>query len=345
MFAINMVAVFQDFYGKICFFAFNVTFFVFLIGYLLVAFITGEGLKANFNTGDINHMFLCLIISLLGLYAGFDFLYKKNHSRNYTLIPSEPKEYILEIRMVSLLLFYFTIIFAYIVLFNRISFVMKYGYLSSYLYYQSNVPFFITKISDMNSMCFFVFLATLPSKKQTRFPVFMFFIYGSATILYGQRTQFAVTVLIIIVYYIMRHKNHKEEKWITFKLVIIILILAPLIVVFLSIYSVLRNNQVVTNFTFWGEFVEFFKTQGQSVYLIGYGKMLEQYFPATNINYTFGPIINFLKYNVITSLFIKYPVYNQNTVGMALYGNSFGQTITYMVMPGNYLRLFRRGNI
>jgi len=142
--------------------------------------------------------------------------------------------------------------------------------------------------------------------------------------------------------YCLFRNTTDEEKWVKKKHIIVLCIAAPISIVLLSLWNFWRSGMTAHYYGFWNEFINFFTTQGGSIKIIGYEKQLHNLLPDTNISYTFGPIINWYKYgfigNIISMLagqeFVKYA---GNTIGSALYGNNLGATITYLVMPNNYL--------
>ena len=121
-----------------------------------------------------------------------------------------------------------------------------------------------------------------------------------------------------------------------------ICIIAPIAIVLLSLYNFWRNGMSAHYYGFWNEFFNFFTTQGGSIRIIGYEKQFHNMLPETNVSYTFGPIINWYKYGFlgnIISFFTgqEFIAIEGSKIKMALYGNNLGATITYLVMPGNYL--------
>ncbi len=80
----------------------------------------------------------------------------------------------------------------------------------------------------------------------------------------------------------------------------------------------------------------FFNEMGGSIRVIGYGY---EYKAAFNpeINYTLSQITKIITDNRIFSGLFGTTIYSGQTIQNALYGNNYGGTLTYLVMPHNYL--------
>ena len=120
---------------------------------------------------------------------------------------------------------------------------------------------------------------------------------------------------------------------------IIFVILIPIIVVGLSTYNVTRNGNAIDNFNPFSSFGKFFIDQGGSVDIISYAQKYKGQLPNTNVNYTFGPFINYAKRGTIAKILRG----DKNETDLskedvALYGNNLGATISYLAMKNRYLR-------
>ena len=156
----------------------------------------------------------------------------------------------------------------------------------------------------------YIYLATLPSKRELKVPLFIFLITEIATILSGGRTKAVTVIIFIIAYFVYREmKNRKDNdikyEWMKKHYVKLIILLIPFVVSFLSVYNLIRSNIKVDNFSIKKEFIQFFDDQGESVKLIGYVKKYKTQLPKTNKTYLFGPIISYFKNGVIGKKIFK----------------------------------------
>jgi oligosaccharide repeat unit polymerase len=335
LFLWNIVYCFEDLKGRVLFFAFQITFFTFLLGKLTVRFFSGQTFLDGFSDSILRHIFLCLFLSMLSVFAGFSIFHGKKQSYS---TPSAPMQSDLGrfVRDISKVVLYATFAPYMAQIIEKIIFVRNSGYLSYYREFNSAIPFPIKKLGEMCIPALFLFLATMPSKKQCKIPLLLYFLAGVATLGYGQRNGFVLAAALILIYACLRDKIHNDGTvWVSKKMILCIILAMPFLLVFLSLLLYFRMNQMA-KFSFFSAITDFFDRQGITVTLLGYGIQYQNDFPAGKF-YLFGPIIDFLNNNVISQSLFHFPVYRSQTVDMALLGNSFGQTISYFVNPDQYL--------
>ncbi|WP_308576491.1 O-antigen polysaccharide polymerase Wzy family protein [uncultured Fusobacterium sp.] len=319
--------------------AFLISFFTFLLGRIIVNSFTGEKSliygsfiydgpsdERLFNTLGL------LLFSMITFGIGALCVPKTRFSIKFD---KEKKNRLLEKSCITM--FYITIIFSIIVSLERFIFVYRGGsYVNYYLFFSRILPSFIYKIAELNTPAFFSVLAFLPEKKKIK-PIVIFYLFNAFIILLsGQRNSFVRAILFSFCYILLRNKNDKKEHWLSktqFKLIIFIL---PIGIMCLQAWGVIRNGTSFNTTGIFEPIISFFRDQGTTSVVVYEGIELQNEFPI-GINYTFAPIINFLKNNQITRLFYHFPVYAQQTVDLALYGNNFGATLTYLYKPHNYL--------
>ncbi len=330
-------------YGNkmIIFSAFLVCFFTFVLGSWGVNFLIGEPWGTEFDRITIKHVLLCVYLSIASIFIGAmvgNIKSERNQSKvDFKIYQQENAKFEGAIRV----LLYITMIFSAIDIIDRVIFVMRHSYVGLYTGERTSMPYMVQKLSACSTFLFFSYLAILPDKKKAKKPIFLYLALHIFSILGGVRGD-GVKVAIMVFAYCLFRNTVDEEKWVTKKHIIMICIAAPVGIVLLSLYNFWRNGMSAHYYGFWNEFINFFTTQGGSIKIIAYEKQLHNLLPATNLSYTFGPIINWYKHgflgNVISIFtgqnFIKY---SGNTVGDAMYGNNLGATITYLVMPNNYL--------
>ena len=148
--------------------AFLISFFTFLLGKYTIYFFSGVDWQKDFSNVINVHIQICLYISLMGIFIGY---YITNNKRKKSFI-NKNKEYDIEIddniqpiRKASLILFFVTLIFKMIVIFNKIIFVRNHSYLALYTEYEPNLPLIIMKLSEINTFLIYIYLATLPTKR------------------------------------------------------------------------------------------------------------------------------------------------------------------------------------
>lgn len=337
IFIFNLLYSILNFQKRIVLFAFLVTFFTFLLSKISISLLSNEGFGLPFSEETVRHIFICLFISLLFLYFGYSYsniLILRKKDTNYINTKTSRDLYFL--RNVSKVIFYITYIPWLLPLMEKIIFVQKYGYAAYYLNYSQSIPFLLQKIGEMAIPSFFLFLATMPTKKEVRLPIILFLLYGIFTLGYGQRNQLVLIILILLIYSITRNSFYpKGEIWFGRSMYMLCIAIVPIFLLFLGFFAYWRQNLQMEFLAMFHIYIDFFNAQGSSVNIIGYGYEYNEIFPVGKI-YTFGPIIDFLRDNIFSKVIFSFETYRQNTEEIALYGNSFGQTITYLVMPWNF---------
>lgn len=331
----------HKFQKKIVLNIFLVSFYTFLLGRFLYLFYTEDIWYSPFSESTVKNTIVILIISLVAIIIGHYVSSKYIISlKEPTSTTDQKSNFLFAMQKVSKLVFILTYIPKLYSVVDVALFVQDYGYTERYLTYDG-VSGMLGKILILHTVAFYMYLSTNPSKKKSQNVIAAYLLYNFISLFGGARTGAVTAVLIVIYYYVYRNqksiKESTNEKWISKKIIVASIILAPASIFFLAFWGYYREGSMIENLTIVELFFGFFKSQGGSVNIISYSTDLISNLPSTNLSYTFGPIINFFKHNFITNLFIEFPNYTQHTVEAALYGNNYSQTITYMVMPHNYL--------
>lgn len=343
MLAHNLWYACEKFSERIIFFAFNCTFFTFLVGRLVIKTFTGYvdpwskspyGLDFQ-DDNIILSIFIILYLGLLFLYFGYRVV--KNKNLNFKKSKLYSFRRVESIAFVSKYLFYFTYIFNVLILRDKANFTDNNGYAELYASYSSSYPGWVEKLSQMCPTALFIYLGTLPSKRKSFFPLVLYVISGVLSLIVGQRNNFVLNLLIVLVYLCLRNITDKKQRWFGKKEIISCIVSFPVIVVILNAVSHIRFESSSAPKSFLDGISEFFYNQGVSVNLIGYAQTLDQQF-LVGKNYTFGRIIDFLNNNSITQSIFHVPKYNSQTLESALYGNSFADSVSYILSPSRYLK-------
>lgn len=334
----------KNYEEKIILLFFLISFFVFLIGSYTYEFFNDDYWWNQFSEITVRNTIIYLISALISIILGFRitvFLNRKvkftNHSNKKDHSIKRDSTFNKKIRSISKVVFYITLIPTTYLLFQEISFSRDIGYIESYLRNEGG-SVILNRLQYVNLISLYMYLSTMPTKKDSKLIILIYLIFSALTLLGGARGTAIVSLLIILFYCFYRNKYDRNltdgEVWIKKKSIFLMVILSPLVIIFLSFWGYYRVNETLVNIKLTDLFFTFFKDQGGSVNIISYAQELD--FPSSNISYTFGPIIYFLKYNIITQLFFDFPQYMPHTPDMALYGNNLAHTITYLVMPYNY---------
>lgn len=338
----NLLYSCEKFSERIIFFAFNGTFFTFLIARLVVKPLTGYYDKYNNNYYGLDFeneqvvlkIFISLFISLFFLFLGY-ILIKNNKKLKFKKIKNFGNSTVKNISFVSMILFYFTYIFNLLVLWDKARFTSNFGYTELYSSYTSSYPIWVNKLAEMCPSALFVFLGTLPTKRKSMLPLAFYLFLGIFSLVVGQRNNFVLNVLIVLIYFCLRNITDKNEKWFGKREIIFSIAALPVMIILLNAVSYFRTDSNGQHSLING-ISEFFYAQGVSVNLVGYAQTLVNQLPQGK-SYTFGRIIDFINNNTITQLFFNVPKYSPQSVESALYGNSFADSVSYILSPSRYL--------
>lgn len=317
---------------------FYLSFFAFLLGRPIAELITVRVNYHHFGNDILIHTSVCLYVSLVTLgLAEFIFDHSIQFQDKGKYIGSEYTDNrTVNIRKTSIIFFYVAYPFAMLIIAEKILFVRAMGYVAYYTDYTSRFPYIVTKIGDMAEIALFMFLATMPSKKECKIPLALYLIQAFASLFTGKRGRFVVPIIFIVTYLVIRNRiNTGEKKWFTKRMALIILACSPIAMVLLYVYSSVRVGNTMNSESFIDRLSGFLYGTGFSVNIINYEKSLEDVIPFRL--YSFGDTIDYLRENIIISRLFNIQLYKNYTVGKALNSYSFPHVITYYYSPNYYL--------
>lgn len=332
---------FSKYPENIPFFLFLVSFFTFLLGRMVVTnyFNYKEGynglLGTAFSNPDIVFKILILVfISLLFLSIGYiislPINFKKKAINNLNK----------EIRLISKYFFIFSFIFRILVLVEMIQTSSSVGYYESFSTFSSSLPSVFRLLSEMYDISLFIFLGTMPTKKESLPWISCYVLDGILSMLSGRRSYFLLNIFIIVIYYFYREydsRKKKGEKWINIRHFLIFIGSFPFLIIVLNIIGSFRGGNGYKSDGISASFLEFLYSQGISINVIGYTINFDKSLP--NRNYSFGPIIEFFVTKILSRFGnINTNLYSGQNIFRALEGNLFSHTISYFIMPDLYLR-------
>lgn len=321
-------------------FFFLCTFFLFLLSsYTLYEYFGWTENVIRFNHSIRNHIYLCLSISLIALLVGYNGIVNLNIKslKLNKKLDQGRDDMIFSIRFITLfflILFFIPNIYVSLV---QYQFISRYGYAETYLSNSVQVSYLISLTAYSFPIMYYVYLSTLPSKKGTIFPTILYIISSCLTLLSGQRATFVINILVLLIYYFFRNNESKDTKWISKRFLLFIFILSPVIAILLYLYGQIRFVNNLGDFSSLTDlFFNTLSSQGISISVIGYERIHENTIP--NKIYSLGGIIEFLKYNPLTSFISGAKPLLGQSQERAFNGNLFTHIISYLVLPYNYLR-------
>ena len=303
-FVMLMLRVSSDIYNNIFFFCFLICFFVFLLGGQILDRIY-DVYGYNFTDEIEFHADLVLFISLLGLSFGYYGLGKiKFKSKKKQLFSTTKNlQYINTVRKISKYYFFATYFLWMLIMTDIVLFVLQNGYSAYYLSYSSRVPAIIREFGYMAPVAMFIFLATMPSKKEVKLPIIMYGLYLLLSLGTGRRIYFMTGILIIFAYMMLRNRiNPGDEPWITNKHIVIIITIMPLLLIGMYLFEYVRSENYVGQSSDYTPVFGFFVRQGTSINVIKYARLFADRLN-TNAHYSLYNITRFLQNSWLNDLF------------------------------------------
>lgn len=297
----NIVVVLKNYIDNIVFIAFNFLIFLFLLSRPLLSFL----INYQWWYIDEESTWVALFIiglSLQSIYIGkllSDIVGTRATNTTNFLIN---KRLLMHIFIIFGLLRYAVEIDRYIVLKDS-------NYSELYTGYQLHFPAVVVSISHMFTYIFIFYLATLPNKKLTYSSIFYYFGTVVPGVLLGERSSLAILVVFTFIYIMIRSKINPEEGWFNkTRFISLGIILFILIFILSAIENIRSTNLDLVNTHEFNPVLNFIYLQGtsfdtvvQGVYYANDIRALE------NINYSFGTIIDKIKYSLFSQYLFGVP--------------------------------------
>lgn len=319
-------------------FSFLISFFSFLMGREIFEIIGFHSIELSFSEEYNLHAERLVFLSLVFLSIGYFVLarisfFKLNRIKHF----SYDNTYYRTVRRVSEIIFWGTFLFNFFNLLDVIRYIMTYGYISYYIGYEKSVPYVISKIGDMCQIALYIFLATMPTKAESKNKIYAYIFYLFITLLSGQRYPLVSGLLTLYIYYMYRNRIEfiTNDRWFgKFEKRLSILLL-PFLVLLMPIINIVRVGNEITIKDILDSMTAFFYQQGVSITVIKRALLYENSLPDGRL-YVFGGLWDFFHSNVISRM-LGVVSYSKNTVEHALEGHSLQHALSYIVMGNYYL--------
>jgi oligosaccharide repeat unit polymerase len=325
------------------------SFDVLLLGRVYVSFLGHHSdllyyLEAD-NYGNLYKALQVVTISLLAVYAAYKlaapFFSKREHLLKSDGLRAFPqKDYVPVIRQLSVIVLLVSSLAYFYILLAAIMNVLKNGYLGSFTQKAQSIPTVISRLSMFFPPSFAVFLATMPDKKQMRFPFAVYIIYMFVSLLTGRRNTFVCEAFMIIIYFVLRDNLlEKDRRVFKKRSVVLALVLLIPVVYLLQIFAEVRTGFFDPKKSFGYIMMNFFNSQGATFRVVIQTVNRWDFFNH-NVSYKFlyYPFELFVHNNVVTrNLFGLSPIIEVQTPLFARTTHNFAHALTYMVDRSRYI--------
>lgn len=322
---------------------FLITFFVFLLGQDIVLDVVGIDFDLILSTSNETKClsYVLLFVSLFCIYWG----YRLSGVRLRNIAFNDNLETIFILKKTIRKLFYLSLPFKILKIFVGAYNTLKYGYVMGQDTNALSSNLLIDKLSQFNLIFFCGYLMLAPSKKELM-PILkiMVAIYVFS-IFEGTRGYLMYFVLFLFTYLLSRDYFIKStsdnasdsEIFLTRRIKKYALISVVPLLIFLNLFAFVRSKSDIESRGVLYDFIGFFVQQGGSYLLIDEVIENEKNLPPRNVSYSFGPIVNMLKYSQMSQLIgIGEPPPKFEDI--PLKGNNLGATITWINDPNYYMR-------
>ena len=324
----------NDLKNNIALFCFLVSFFVFLMGREICFEYLNVDEYYLYLKRENNFAFICLMISLAGIAFGCLFSKKTMLEKGINLERTYSRT--AAIRNASKQMFFFCYIFKLAGLFLQIKYVVSVGYVASYSAELDGVeiPSVVSYIGAFMPMALGVFLATKPPKKKALLPLALYELYAILTIFSGKRYPFVACNLLILIYLVLR--SREEKGWISRRMILLLILAAPVLIVFLTAYESIRAGFDFSFEGFSSTLVHFMDTLGGSVNVIKRVRYFDGYLDNSTL-YSLNSTWTILFENLISRNLFHVVVYDGNSMEHALYGHALNHTLSFYTYGQGYL--------
>lgn len=334
---------------RFLFLLFHLTVFIFLLGKPLIDLIEGndwldlEITKYYATEASVLLTLVCLFVSLLCVFLGgliseglkFN---KKNKEpagqkfrhRFCSFINSDNNR---RIRIIALVLFGCSFIFKMIFEAERAIFMMQNSYVAYYAEFESQLPYFVYAMSTFMDYAMFVYLATLPKKRDSVIVMCLSIATTIPTFMFGERSALVIKGLFALTYFVFRDYVGDTKPWIGRGEKIMIIIGIPAAIILLDVMNYLRAGYAAP-LGFFSTIIDFIGHQSVTFSYVCAGMAI---LPALRsqgvISYTFGAMIDYFKYGTIAQKLFGAPSLGSgNNMAQILMGNEMSHHLSYTLL-------------
>lgn len=315
---------------------FYISIFIFLVSRPVIDYLKGEYFN-TYQKDAYTFSFLIVIEVLFALFLGG--VVSKITLKEKKLKTNVDKDYLKNIRIVSFFIYAITYPFYVLRLIERLIFKLNTDYYTYYATFKSKLPYFTYILSAFMIYAMCVYLASKPCKKNATLILVSNIFANSIYLMIGTRNPFILSLIFSFIYYFIRNQENMKKKWLGFKEKFLILISIPSLMVFMGFINYIRDKEKV-KFDFFNLIIDFIYKQGTSFGVLARGYLYNSNIAVRDfVNFTFGPIIEYItKGNLGQLIFDTKPfVSNTNSIELAIKSNSYSHNLSYIVMKKNYL--------
>lgn len=313
---------------------FNITFFTFLVSKLFVEWLDKDIILPGFTDRTLMRVYMYMAVSLICIAIGLKLCEMIRAGKVANDVSFRIQKYS-DLDSMSLLLqivliaYYVSYPFYILTLLDKATFVSETSYIDLYVNYTSSVPYFFTKIGELNQILFSLFMCIEYRKEKLLVPTGLFLIGSVISLGIGQRNILVLNAVMLAV--ALMYANKRSEKYLgksiyTKRAVWFVVLLIPFCLAFLSVWGNARMGDSIASKE-QNAIKDFFVSQGGQIHFFAYTVENGDKIWSQKVPYTFASV-----YNYFRNLFgmLDYSMYSKQ---YALEGNSLGVTQFFISSP------------
>lgn len=325
---------------NVIYICFLFTFFIFLLSRVMVRYMTNGEVYMPFDQETMKHIYLCLFLSIGGLYIGMSLRFKPLIGK-FKQIGEIERIDMPRLRNIAMVMAVISGVCQLMINIEKFAYWSLLGNIR--LGYSSALPSIVVTFSYLYVFFLCIYLATYPRKKDASLMLLMYIAICAIKMLFGSRCDFILGLMFVLVYFVIRDRlewnkeYYSRETWIGKKEILVIIISIPLLIILVVFVGYYRTESTFKFTGLWDTLLDFFESQGTSIDVLGYAYQNEDKLTQPHYLYLFDNLYSFITTNPISRLFFGTESYSVNTVERAIYGTSLDQSLYYIINPSSYL--------
>lgn len=324
----------RSFSQRVYYFAFLLAFFIFLLGRVTMSELFAYEPVA-YEDPVFLHLCVALTVALIGSFLGHILLAawqrkrgEKGKSAAVGWDASDPRA--VGVRQAAGIIFWATFPFALYYEFDRVRLVLTSGYADLYSEaFRSSAATgemaLVGQAALANVAAMAIFLAAMPTLKRARPVMIAWFLLIALSLGSGQRSTFITGCLFLLCYAVMRNRVTPEDRWITRRAIVPLVLMVPALVLVFAAVETLRGvgNEYTGNP--FEIVMSFLYNQGVSSTVITNAYVYAERIPPQPFLFEFA-------HSGLLARAFDIPVFQGNSIDRALAGGSFAHSLAFVVL-------------
>lgn len=325
---------------------FHLTIFLFLLSRIVIAAFRGVHWWTIYSVGanifaikaiTYSLIFICLGNILLEIICNRLSLKKTETSEKKKTVNAETLRFVIRIGLIVCMVCFF------LSELDKLAFMSGRPYSDYYIYYKSDLPFYISFPAGCMTYFLCMFLALKPKKTEAFIWLAIYVVSALPMLKIGARGDLILNLIFAFTYYCLR--SMYEKGWFGKVERIIAVICIPIMVIMLGAYNYIRDGKEI-KISVVELASDFMYRQGTTydTVLQGY-EYQDKLVGKDHKYYSFGAVTDYTLYNTLgKKIFDAPPITDGNSFKNAYNSHSFSHAISYVVLGADYIGGHGRGS-